>query len=91
MEKNQEEKFDEHFEADRAAKGVSVLDAVFKDIEKMKVDHEIEEIVVVFKMKDINDPMLFFINQNNHHYDAAAMLAKVMRNMKSKIITDLDC
>ncbi len=75
MEKSQEEKFD----------------AVFKDIEKMKTEHGIEEIVVVFKMKDMSDPMLFFINQNNHHYDAAAMLAKVMRNMKGKIVNDLEC
>ena len=54
--------------------------------------HNIEESIVVFKFKEIDKPFLFWTNPNgDHNYDAARLLATVMRDIKGRIAQELDC
>ena len=68
------------------------LEAIFADIEKVGKAHGIDELVLIFRTEEMKDPYLFFMNpNNNHHYDAATLMATAMRNIKSKIVQELDC
>jgi hypothetical protein len=68
------------------------LEPFFDDIEEIAQRHAVKEFVFVFVKKGMDQPAVFWRNQNqDHQYDATALLAAVMRDMKTKIIQELDC
>ena len=67
------------------------LDNIFESIEKIGEKHGITELVFVFKLPDDSQPYMFFRNgNNNHYYDAAVLLTSAAKNLKLKIISELE-
>jgi hypothetical protein len=70
----------------------TVVDAVYKDLRELWSKHNVEESVVVFRFKDMDKPFLFWTNPNDdHYYDATRLIASVMRDLKGRVIQELDC
>jgi hypothetical protein len=77
---------------DEAPVDEAIVDAVYKDLQELCAKHNIEESVVVFRFKEIDKPFLFWTNPNNdHYYEATRLIASVMRDMKGRIVQELDC
>jgi len=69
----------------------SILEQLYGDIAKLCAKYNVDESVIIFRFKDINDPFLYWTNENDHYYGAAVLLASVMRDMKNRVIQELDC
>jgi len=70
----------------------AVVDAVYKDLQELCAKHNIVESVVVFRFKEIDKPFLYWTNPvDDHYYEATRLVATVMRDMKGRIVQELDC
>ncbi len=70
----------------------SSLSPIFEEIEETAKKHNIKEFAFAFVMEGVEQPLLFWKNDNgNHYYEAAALLAAAIRDLKAKIIQELDC
>jgi len=68
------------------------MTAIFDALDKIRAEHNIKELVFIFRMDGTEEPYSYHLNENNnHHYDAARLMAKAIRFMKGKIVTELDC
>ena len=68
------------------------IDALFDDIKELFKKNGISTMSMVMELPGIDSPIIFFINPNNNHqYDAVALMASAIREMKRKMISELDC
>jgi hypothetical protein len=68
------------------------LEPIFDGVEKLADDHGINEFVFAFIKDGVAQPLVFWKNPNNdHHFDATSLLASVMRDLKGRIVQELDC
>jgi len=68
------------------------LDPIFEEIEEVAKKHNIAEFTFAFMVEGVKQPLLFWKNPHgNNYFNAASLLAAVMRDLKDKVIQELDC